>query len=273
MNAQDSRKLIVAISMAAVVGVGVMTYAMRPHPVVQVAQAIVPPAPLAEIPPAPAAVAPLPEVPAVTAPVAAVPPVAVAPTAPAHKDVVVSKRTVTRSIDSETSFAAEPSVAVKRRVAAANSEVSATYNTVTPKAEVPDLGMTAAAATVATAPAATAPDTASTPAATPAPVVPAPALAFTPSPSAAADLKVDPTTSVVAAAVATDSQITSEVKSAIAVDNVVKDVPIGVSTTNGVVALTGSLASQDAVEHVKIVVASVKDVKSVDTSALIVRNL
>ena len=31
MNAQDSRKLIVAISMAAVVGVGVITYAVRPH--------------------------------------------------------------------------------------------------------------------------------------------------------------------------------------------------------------------------------------------------
>ena len=244
MNAQDSRKLIVAISMAAVVGVGVMTYAMRPHPVVPVAQAIAPPAPLEEIPPTPAAVA--------IAPVAAVPPVAVAPTAPAHEDVVVSKRTVTRSIDSETSLAAAPSVAVTRHVAAANSEVSATYDTVTPKAAMPDLGMAAAA------------DSASTPAATP---------AFTPSPSAAADLKVDPSAPVAAAVITTDSQITSEVKSAFAVDSVVKDVPIGVSTTNGVVALTGSLASQDAVEHVKIVVASVKDVKSVDTSALIVRNL
>jgi len=117
---------------------------------------------------------------------------------------------------------------------------------------MPDLGMAAAA------------DSASTPAATP---------AFTPSPSAAADLKVDPSAPVAAAVITTDSQITSEVKSAFAVDSVVKDVTIGVSTTNGVVALTGSLASQDAVEHVKIVVASVKDVKSVDTSALIVRNL
>ena len=209
MNAQDSRKLIVAISMAAVVGVGVMTYAMRPHPVVPVAQAIAPPAPLEEIPPTPAAVA-------------------IAP------------------------VAAAPSVAVTRHVAAANSEVSATYDTVTPKAAMPDLGMAAAA------------DSASTPAATP---------AFTPSPSAAADLKVDPSAPVAAAVITTDSQITSEVKSAFAVDSVVKDVTIGVSTTNGVVALTGSLASQDAVEHVKIVVASVKDVKSVDTSALIVRNL
>jgi len=78
---------------------------------------------------------------------------------------------------------------------------------------------------------------------------------------------------VVATAVASDTQITTDVKSEIAVDSQSKDAAIGVSTTNGVVALTGSLASQDAIDHVKIVVARVKDVKSVDASALTVLKL
>jgi hyperosmotically inducible protein len=41
-----------------------------------------------------------------------------------------------------------------------------------------------------------------------------------------------------------------------------------VTTTQGVVVLSGTLASQDAVDHVKQVAQNVQDVKSVDTSAL-----
>jgi len=40
------------------------------------------------------------------------------------------------------------------------------------------------------------------------------------------------------------------------------------SAPNGVVALTGTMATQDAIDHVKGVAEKVKDVKSVDTSAL-----
>jgi hyperosmotically inducible protein len=72
---------------------------------------------------------------------------------------------------------------------------------------------------------------------------------------------------------ASDSQITTDVKSEMSVDAVGKDVKIGVITTDGVVALTGSLATQDAIDHVRDVVAKVKDVRSVDTSALILANL
>src|SRR5208283_3168799 len=70
-----------------------------------------------------------------------------------------------------------------------------------------------------------------------------------------------------------DGQITTDVKSAIAGDNLSKDYNIGVTTTHGVVALTGSLASQDAIDQVKDVAGKVKDVKSVDTSALILASL
>jgi hyperosmotically inducible protein len=72
---------------------------------------------------------------------------------------------------------------------------------------------------------------------------------------------------------ASDGQITTDVKSQLAGDSLSKDVNIGVSTTHGIVALTGSLASQVAIDHVKDVVGKVKDVKSVDTSALILASL
>jgi hyperosmotically inducible protein len=73
--------------------------------------------------------------------------------------------------------------------------------------------------------------------------------------------------------VASDSQITTDVKSEIAVDGLTRDVNIGVSTTDGVVALTGSLASQGAIEHVKVVVGKVKDVRGVDASALVLASI
>ena len=52
-----------------------------------------------------------------------------------------------------------------------------------------------------------------------------------------------------------------------------KGVNIGVTTTHGVVALTGTLTSQNAIDHVKDVAGKVKDVKSVDTSALVLASL
>jgi len=65
-----------------------------------------------------------------------------------------------------------------------------------------------------------------------------------------------------------DTEITAKVKSEIAVDTVGMSGAIGVTTTDGVVALSGSLSSQDDIEHIKGVVARVKDVKSVDTTAM-----
>jgi hyperosmotically inducible protein len=72
---------------------------------------------------------------------------------------------------------------------------------------------------------------------------------------------------------ASDGQITTDVKSQLAGDSLSKGVNIGVTTTHGVVALTGTLASQNAIDHVKDVAGKVKDVKSVDTSALVLARL
>lgn len=72
---------------------------------------------------------------------------------------------------------------------------------------------------------------------------------------------------------ASDGQITTDVKSQLAGDSLSKGVNIGVTTTHGVVALTGTLTSQNAIDHVKDVAGKVKDVKSVDTSALVVASL
>jgi hyperosmotically inducible protein len=65
-----------------------------------------------------------------------------------------------------------------------------------------------------------------------------------------------------------DSRITTELKSQLAADSISKDVDIGVTTTQGVVVLTGTLVTQDAIDHVKDVAEKVKDVKSVDISAM-----
>ena len=88
MNAQKSRKIIVASGMAVVIGIGVMTFALQPHPITPIAHAITPPAPVEQLPDAtPAAVAP-----------AAVAQVVDAPATPAHKDVTVTKLAVTRHL-------------------------------------------------------------------------------------------------------------------------------------------------------------------------------
>ena len=68
---------------------------------------------------------------------------------------------------------------------------------------------------------------------------------------------------------ASDGQITTDVKSQLAGDTLSKGANVGVTTTHGVVALTGTLTSQNAIDHVKDVAGKVKDVKSVDTSALV----
>ena len=220
MNAQKSRKIIVASGMAAVVGIGVMTFALQPHPITPIAHAITPPAPVEQLPDAtPATVAP-----AVVAP-AAVAQVVGAPATPAHKDVIVTK------------------LAVTRHLAKADGSAVVTHDTVTRVEPVESATELTTPRTVSTDP--------------------------TLAPTPAIDQTVVPSAQLATA----DSQITTDVKSEIAVDTLSKDVSIGVITTNGVVALSGSLTSQDAIDHVKEVVAKVKDVKSVDTSALILVNL
>ena len=66
--------------------------------------------------------------------------------------------------------------------------------------------------------------------------------------------------------VASDSQITADVKSHIAV--VEPDSNVHVTTTNGVVALAGSAPTLDAVDQAKLAAFRVAGVKNVDVSAL-----
>ena len=68
--------------------------------------------------------------------------------------------------------------------------------------------------------------------------------------------------------VASDSWITTKVKSELLADSISKGAEVSVETMHGVVVLKGTLANPDAVEHVKGIAAKVKGVKSVDTSEL-----
>ena len=70
--------------------------------------------------------------------------------------------------------------------------------------------------------------------------------------------------------VASDSWITTKVKSEILANSVSKGFDVSVKTKHGVVILKGTLANQDAIDHVKDIAEKVDGVKSVDTSALTV---
>lgn len=68
--------------------------------------------------------------------------------------------------------------------------------------------------------------------------------------------------------VMSDSWITTKVKSHILADSLSKGFDVNVETMHGVVVLKGSLASQEAVNHVKRIAEKVEGVKSVDASGL-----
>lgn len=70
--------------------------------------------------------------------------------------------------------------------------------------------------------------------------------------------------------VASDSWITTKVKSEIVADSVSKGFVIKVETTNGMVTLTGNLANQRAIKHVKGIAEKVDGVKGVNTDDLVV---
>jgi hyperosmotically inducible protein len=70
--------------------------------------------------------------------------------------------------------------------------------------------------------------------------------------------------------VASDSWITTKVKSEITADSLTKGFDVSVTTTHGVVVLKGVLTSQGAIDHVKDLAEKVKGVKSVDTALLTV---
>jgi hyperosmotically inducible periplasmic protein len=71
--------------------------------------------------------------------------------------------------------------------------------------------------------------------------------------------------------VTSDSWITTKVKSMIYADSLSQGYEVSVKTLHGAVALTGTLENQAAIDHVKLIAAEVKGVKSVDTSNLTVQ--
>ena len=222
MNSQNSRKIIVAGGMAAVVVVAI--FALRAHHDTLVAQTPVPSTPF-EVPATPATVAQAPDAPAGIAQI---------PDAPAP--AAIPQSVGTQSADTATPSAVDPKLA--RNQHAAKADRTATS------------GKPAAATIANSADRVKSADELTTTPAT--------------SSSPAEDQKVATSTELAAS----DSQITTDVKSELASDSLSKDVNIGVTTTHGVVALTGTLASQNAIDHVKDVAGKAKDVKSVDASAL-----
>ena len=237
MNSELSRKIIVASGMAVVVGIIAVTLALRSHHPASVAQTSEPPPALAQVPDVPTPVAPTSDVPAAVAPI----PDASAATAP--NDSVDAKI-------AETAVAVEPKVTGNRHQAKARMSADTTDGTVAPESTV-DSRAKPADETLAKSVAGV---------------------------TNVVELTIPPTDGTTATAApegatgneptGSDSRITTEVKSQFAADSISKDVDIGVTTTQGVVVLTGTLVTQDAIDHVRNVAEQVKDVKSVDTSAM-----
>lgn len=68
--------------------------------------------------------------------------------------------------------------------------------------------------------------------------------------------------------IVSDSWITTKVKSELLTDSLSKGMDVSVETIHGVVMLKGTLANQDAIDHVKDLASKVYGVKSVDASQL-----
>jgi hypothetical protein len=121
MDSQTSRKIIVAGGMAAVLVIGVVTFALLPHH----------PSSAAQISQAPATVAPAPDVPAAVASTpeaaAAIAQIPDAPAAVAHNDSVDSKVAHTAN-----PTAVELTVAGNRHLAKASTSTDSTDRVVTP---------------------------------------------------------------------------------------------------------------------------------------------
>ncbi len=72
-----------------------------------------------------------------------------------------------------------------------------------------------------------------------------------------------------ASRIASDTWITTKVKSMLLADSVSQGLDISVETTDGVVVLEGELDNREAIDHVKKIAGEVDGVKSVNTDRLI----
>jgi hyperosmotically inducible protein len=239
MNSELSRKIIVASGMAVVVGIIAVTISLRSHHPTAVALISQPPPALAPTPDVPAPVAPIPDAPAAVAQTPDVP-AAVAP----------NENVGAKIADTASSAAVEHKVAGNRHLAKTRISADTSARTVAPESTLDSTEQSAG----------------ETPANSVDGVKSGDQLAMSPVASGAAIDVGDGATSNESAD--SDSRITSELKSQLAADSISKDVDIGVTTTQGVVVLTGTLVTQDAIDHVKNVAEKVKDVKSVDASAM-----
>jgi hyperosmotically inducible protein len=235
MNSELSRKIIVASGLAVVVGIIAVTFTLRSHHPTSVAQISPPPAAVAQTPDAPAPVAPTPDAPAAVAPI---------------PDVAANDNVGAKVGDAASSAAVEPKVAGNRHPAKARISADTADRTVAPESTV-DLHKNSAGETLAKS------------------ADSVKSVDELPMPSTASRTATDAQDGTVSNELAgSDNLITTELKSQFAADSISKDVDIGVTTTQGVVVLTGTLVTQDAIDHIRNVAEKVKDVKSVDTSAM-----
>src|ERR1700686_1948841 len=269
MNVQSSssRKIILAIAMTLVVGIGTVIYALRSHGPAAVAQNPAVPAAVPQTPDAASSVAQTPAVPA------AVPQTPDVPASAAQRDRLGSTagNTAVPTASDTKPAAVEPKPAGDRHVAKVHTG-GTTNRTVTRAGSAVDSSEKPAAATiVSSVDVGNSVDVPTTPSAASGMAANAPEVAMSTEPVASSSAPVASTTAPVASSTepaASDIRITTAVKSQIAADSSNKGANVGVTTTNGVVVLTGPLATQDAIDHVKGVAEKVKDVKSVDASAL-----
>jgi hypothetical protein len=146
MNSQTSRKIIVASVMAAVVGIGVVTFALSSHPVVSVAKTPAPPTPVTQTPAADLRAAEIPaappsaQIPDALAPVAQVPD---SPAAVPHHDSVGINST-----DTATPSTADRKLARKQHLAKADTRAVATDSALTRTGPAADTSKKSAAETV-----------------------------------------------------------------------------------------------------------------------------
>jgi hyperosmotically inducible periplasmic protein len=276
MNSNSTSKIVVGVGLAVVLGVGATVFTVRAKHDAQIAHTAAAPAALSAATNQPAdATAPVqsaspqsptdqpatpPSVPPAVAPVVA--PSPVAQNAPTPSNVVnddQSKPAKSKAKDRSDRHVAksrDSSATADTRIASAgNSNASRTQDSAssTPGMKSDQAAAPAPSSTDMLAPAAVGASADTQQAA------PQTGQEEAMSPSAAATSN-DP--------VASDSQITADVKSQIA--TAAPNSNVDVTTTNGVVALAGSASSQDAVDQARQAAQRVAGVKHVDASALTV---
>ncbi len=261
MNEQtsSSRKIIVVIVMAVVIGIGAVTFALRSHRSTSVAQ----------IPIVPAVA---PQIPDVDTMVTQTPNAASSVAQADRLGSTASDTAVPAAADTKPT-AIEPKSAADRHLAKTHTGVGTTNRNGAGTGPAVDSSQTLAAATVASSmEGGKSVDVPTAPSALPSGMAAnAPEVAMSAEPAVSSTEPVASSSPPVVSSMeppASDIQITSAVKSEIAADGSSEDAKVEVITTNGVVALTGTLATQDAIDHLKGIAEKVQDVKSVDTSAL-----